>query len=88
MRQLGSMFGIMAAAAMSVGQAVVVFDDAPSPKRRKPATKSQIAYYRGLFSPTINRHTGKPHTHARAIARRTTKAGSPERAAAYAALKR
>jgi hypothetical protein len=29
------------------------------------------------FSPLINRHTGKPHVHARAKARRLSQIGSP-----------
>jgi hypothetical protein len=38
--------------------------------------------------PTINRHTGLPHENRREKARRETKPGTPERAAALKAASR
>lgn len=88
--RLAKFLGISTMLGMGLASPATARAEHPSePKRRKRAFTG--ARKRALFSgwpAGLNRRTGKRHTHAREIARRTTKAGSPERAAAYAALKR
>lgn len=62
----------------------------PSPKKRRatPRASARRGYSHYAYLPAgVNRHTGKPHEHRRAIARATTAPGTPERAAAMAAAR-
>lgn len=73
----GLALAALAAAGVAVGPGVDIMADA-SPRRRS---------YSGFVPAGINRHTGKPHEHRRAIARATTAPGTPERAAAVVAAR-
>lgn len=80
----GLALAALAAAGVAVGPGVDIMADASPRRRARPVRRRS---YSGFVPAGINRHTGKPHEHRRAIARATTAPGTPERAAAVVAAR-